>query len=101
MDLSALLAERHDRIFLELPAGSGRIPCLTARGKGLAEAWENSLLALYAHGGEVRTEYDRQDSRGKFLDPPSRDCTMRLIVEEPLSEPMIHRCFPGGLDALE
>ncbi|OGP56908.1 MAG: hypothetical protein A2V67_00030 [Deltaproteobacteria bacterium RBG_13_61_14] len=101
MDLPALLAERKDRIFLELPAGQGRIPCLTARGRCLAEAWENSLLAVYAYGCEIRTEYDRKDSAGNFLDPPSRDCTMRLIVEEPLAEPMIHRCFPGGLDSLE
>jgi len=101
MDLQALLAQRKEKIFLELPAGQGSIPCLTVTGKSLAESWENSLIALYAHGCEIRTEYDRQDAAGNYLDPPSRDCTMRLIVEEPLSEPMLHRCFPGGLESLE
>lgn len=101
MEFQSLLEQRRDRMWVELPAGQGRIPCLTARGKSLAEAWENSLLAVYAYGCEIRTEYDRKDAAGKYLDPPSKDCTMRLIVEEPLAEPMLHRCFPGGLDALE
>jgi thymidylate synthase len=101
IDISDLIKARQDKILVELPAGRGDIPVITALGKGLAEAWENSLLALYHAGCEIRTEYDAKDSSGNYFDPPSRDCTMRMIVEEPLSEPLLHRCFPGGLDALE
>lgn len=96
-----MIGDRRDRVFVELPAGGGRIPALAVRGRGLAETWELSLLALYAYGCEMRTEYDRKDAAGNFVEPASRDCTMRLIVEDPLSEPVIHRSFPGGLDALE
>jgi len=96
-----LIGDRADRVFIELPAGQGSIPVLAVRGRSLAEAWELSLLALWGYGVEQRTEYDHRNERGEFTDPPSLDCTLRLTVEDPASEPMIHRCFPGGLDALE
>ena len=71
------------------------IPIITANGKSIAEAWENSLLLLYKEGCNIKTQYDKPD------DPPSKDCTMILTVEEPLSEPMIHRCFPDSIKGLD
>jgi len=59
------------------------------------------MLALWDHGVEVRTEYDRRDSLGRFLDPPSRDCTMIVEVTHPFGEPRIHKNFPGGPAELE
>lgn len=100
-DISDIVKERGNRISECLGSGSGNIPVLTARGGGLAEAWENSLLALYHYGAEIRTEYDAVDSAGNYTDPPSRDSTMVMVVEDPLSEPLLHRCFPGSLEALE
>lgn len=79
----------------------GSIPVLTVRGKSLAEAWENSMLSLWKNGAEARTQYDRKDKDGNYIDPPSKDCTMLIVVEEPFSDPMIHRAFPGGLEDLE
>ena len=43
----------------------------------------------------MKTQYDKPE------DPPSRDATMLLTVLDPLAEPMIHRDFPGGLEALQ
>jgi len=80
---------------------SGSIPVIQVEGKSLAEAWEKSLLALYQRGCRVRTEYDRTDSEGQPVDPPSLDSTMIFAVLDPSSEPMIHRAFPGGLEDLE
>jgi len=74
---------------------SGQIPVLYAKGSCLPEAWENSLIALFSYGTMIKTQYDKDG------DPPSRDCTMTMVVEDPLSEPMIHRSFPGGLEDLE
>jgi thymidylate synthase len=74
---------------------SANIPVLHVRGKSLAEAWENSLVALHEKGFRIRTEYDKEGS------PPSYDATMIVEIEEPLSEPRIHRSFPAGLDFLE
>lgn len=71
------------------------IPVITIKGKNIPEVWEKAVMATWSEGISARTEYDR---RG---DPPSKDCTMIMEVEEPLSEPRIHRAFPGGLEDLE
>lgn len=71
------------------------IPVLMVKGKSLAEAWEKSLMKLYEEGARIKTEYDKPD------DQPSLDATMSIVVEEPTSEPRIHRCFPGSLEFLE
>lgn len=99
--LRNIIQERKDKILVELAAGRGNIPVISVIGKSLAEAWENSLIALYYYGCEIRTQYDKKGSDGNFIDPPSKDCSMRMIIEDPASEPLIHRAFPGGLEDLE
>ncbi|MBM4089039.1 MAG: hypothetical protein FJ276_06330 [Planctomycetes bacterium] len=71
------------------------IPVLASSGDSIARAWENSLIELYERGCDISTEYDRAG------DPPSKDATMLITVEDPLSEPMIHRDMPGGLEDLQ
>jgi len=53
------------------------------------------------NGCDIRTQYDEKDPAGNFLYPPSKDSTMIMVVDDPLSEPYIHKCFPGGLEDLE
>lgn len=71
------------------------VPVLSVSGKSIAEAWENSLIALYEKGCDIKTMYDKPE------DPPSKDATMLITVEDPESEPMIHKDFPGGFEDLE
>lgn len=66
------------------------IPILHVEANSIARAWELSLIELHKNGCNVKTEYD------KPTDPPSKDATMIIAVNEPLSEPMIHMDFPGG-----
>ena len=73
----------------------GNIPVLFVEGEGLAEAWEKSVLSVYNEGCNIKTEYDKPD------DPPSKDCSMTIVVKNPLAEPMIHRDFPGGFEDLQ
>lgn len=70
------------------------IPVLHVQELTLAAAYERALHALYRCGVGFRTQYDRPG------DPLSIDCTMSLTVMEPLSDPMIHRAFPGDLNDL-
>jgi len=74
----------------------GNIPVLTVSENSLAKAWETSLLVLWKHGCRVKTQYDQDDDT-----PPSIDSTMVIEVKQPLSEPRIHRCFPGGIEDLQ
>lgn len=64
-------------------------------GNSIAQAWENSLIKLYSHGLEVPTQYDKEG------DPPSLDCTMIQVIDNPLSEPQIHKEMPGGMEDLQ
>ncbi|MBD3185161.1 hypothetical protein GF312_22970 [Candidatus Poribacteria bacterium] len=71
------------------------IPILVARGKNIPETWEKAVIATWEKGVKIKTEYDKEG------DPPSKDCTMIMEILDPMSEPRIHRAFPGGLEDLE
>lgn len=71
------------------------IPVIKVEGKTLPEAWEKAVIATWEDGLSIKTEYDKPG------DPSSRDCTMIMVVSEPMREPRIHRAFPGGLEDLE
>jgi len=71
------------------------IPVLHVEADCIARGWEESLIELNGRGCEIRTQYD------KIGDPPSKDATMILTIGEPLSEPMIHKDFPGGPQELQ
>ena len=58
-------------------------PIFKIQGKTLPEVWEKAVAAVYEHGVPIATEYNP--------DERSRDCTMVMVIEEPLSEPRIHR----------
>ncbi|MCL4176578.1 MAG: hypothetical protein KJ072_02370 [Verrucomicrobia bacterium] len=66
------------------------IPVLHVEADCIARAWESSLVELRRRGCVIQTEYDKPE------DPPSRDATMLITITDPLSEPMIHKDFPGG-----
>jgi len=71
------------------------IPVLLIRGEGLAEVWEKSLIEVYKNGIDIKTQYDKES------DPPSKDCTMIMVINNPFSEPMIHKEMPCGLEDLQ
>ena len=71
------------------------IPVLTISGHTLAEAYEKALVELYRNGIQFKTQYDKPE------DPLSIDSTMNITILEPLSDPMIHRAFPGGIEDLK
>lgn len=80
---------------IEATFSSGDIPVLKVEGKSLPEVWEKSLIEVWNNGIAIKTQYDRPN------DPPSKDATMIMIINEPFAEPRIHRALPTGLDELE
>ena len=72
-----------------------KVRVIKIEGKGIAEAWERSLLELWEWGVNIKTEYDSPN------DPLSKDATMIMVIDEPFSEPRIHLGFPGGVEDLE
>jgi thymidylate synthase len=72
----------------------GNIPVLCVHGDTIPEAYENAITQVWEKGVRVRTEYDRPD------DPPSRDATVMIAVENPFGQPRFHRSFADGLGGL-
>ena len=54
------------------------------QGKNISDVWERAVLYVFGHGRKMYTEYDQW----------SKDASMLMVVDEPFSEPRIHR---GGL----
>lgn len=73
----------------------GVLPVIQVSGSNLPSVWESAVLAVWEHGAEIATQYDKEG------DPPSRDATMIMTIHNPMQEPRIHRAFPGGLEDLE
>ncbi len=73
----------------------GDIPTISINAQTVPEAWEKAVLAVWEHGAEIKTQYDKPE------DPPSRDATVIVTVEEPFAEPRIHKNFPGVPEELE
>jgi thymidylate synthase len=71
------------------------IPVIAITAECLPEAWEKAVLAVWDNGLEIKTQYD------KPKDPPSKDATVVITITNPLSEPRIHKNFPGGPAELE
>jgi thymidylate synthase len=71
------------------------IPAIFVTADCLPEAWEKAVLAVWDHGLEIKTQYD------KSQDPPSKDATVMITITNPLAEPRIHKNFPGGPAELE
>jgi len=100
--LNNILQEKKNKIHLVSPAERGNIPVVAVSGESLAETWENAMIGLYFFGCEIRTQYDAKDEQGDYIDPPSKDCTILMSIENPTCEPMIHLGgIPGGFEDLE
>jgi len=73
---------------------SGNIPVLSVSGETIPRAYEKAIKEVWEKGVSVRTEYDHPD------DPPSRDATVIITVENPFGQPRFHRSFADGLGGL-
>jgi thymidylate synthase len=73
---------------------SGNVPVLSVVGETIPLAYERAIKEVWEKGVSVRTEYDRPE------DPPSRDATVMITVEQPFGQPRFHRAFADGLGGL-
>ena len=72
------------------------VPVLYIKEKNLPAAWQKAVVSLFEQGANIATAYDRPG------DPPSKEATTIIWVEEPLSDPRLHRrAIPAGLEDLE
>lgn len=66
---------------------AGRIPTLHVVADSIPQAHFRAMKAVWEHGLAIRTEYDRKNAAGQFIDPPSRDARVLIEITDPFSEP--------------
>lgn len=65
----------------------GRIPTLHVVAETIPQAHFRAMKAVWEEGYPIRTEYDRKDEQGRFIDPPSRDARVLIEVKDPFAQP--------------
>ena len=65
----------------------GRIPTLYVVADSIPLAYYRAMKAVWEQGLAIRTEYDRKDRAGNYLDPPSRDARVLVEVIDPFRQP--------------
>jgi thymidylate synthase len=56
-------------------------------GESIPQAYFRAMKAVWENGLAIRTEYDRKDDAGNYIDPPSRDARVLIEVKDPFAEP--------------
>lgn len=85
-----------ERGFVAINMGSGgTMPTISINSETIPGAWELAVLNCWDFGAEVPTHYDNPG------DPPSKEATIMVKVDNPFNEPRIHKNFPGGPVELE
>lgn len=65
----------------------GVIPTLFVEAQSIPEAHYKAVEAVWNRGIEKRTQYDRVDSSGEYIDPPGKDAQVLIKINDPFSEP--------------
>ncbi len=66
---------------------AGRIPTLHIEAETIPQAHFRAMKAVWERGLAIRTEYDRKNAKGEYIDPPSRDARVLIEVTDPFAEP--------------
>jgi len=64
-----------------------QIPVLLVQAKSIPEAYYKALKAVNEQGLGIRTQYDRKNPDGTYIDPPGRDAKAIIKVENPFAQP--------------
>ena len=66
---------------------AGRLPTLHVVADNIPQAHFRAMKAVWENGLAIRTEYDRKNSGGEYIDPPSRDARVLVEILDPFAEP--------------
>ena len=65
----------------------GHIPFISIEAESIPGAHYDAIKAVSEKGLELRTQYDRKNNAGEYIDPPGRDAKVAIRVEDPFAEP--------------
>ncbi len=63
------------------------IPTLHVVADSVPQAHFRAMKAVWEQGIAIRTQYDRKDGQGNYIDPPSRDARVLIEIRDPFAQP--------------
>lgn len=69
------------------PGEPGQLPVFHVEAASIPEAYYGALKAVHFGGHTLRTQYDRKDSGGDFIDPPGKDARVTIRISDPFAQP--------------
>jgi hypothetical protein len=69
------------------PETKGELPAFHIETRSIPEAYYEAIKAVHFGGHTLRTQYDRRNSDGTFLDPPGKDARVTIRIREPFGQP--------------
>jgi hypothetical protein len=70
-----------------IPEASGELPAFMIEADSIPEAYYDALKAVHFGGITLRTQYDRRNSDGTFVDPPGKDAKVAIRIRNPFAQP--------------
>ena len=65
----------------------GQIPSVYIEADSVPSAYYRLLSAVHKNGYPLRTQYDRKNPDGTYLDPPGRDAKAYVRINNPFAQP--------------
>ena len=69
------------------PEEPGRLPAFHVEAGSVPEAYYGALRAVHFGGHTLRTQYDRRNSNGTFIDAPGKDARVTIRIRDPFAQP--------------
>jgi hypothetical protein len=68
-------------------SNTGDLPAFHVEARSIPEAYYGALKAVHFGGATLRTQYDRRNSDGTFVDPPGKDAKVSILILDPFAQP--------------
>ena len=69
------------------PEEPGRLPVFHVEAGSIPGSLLRALKAVHFGGHTLRTQYDRRNSDGNFIDPPGKDARVTIRIRDPFAQP--------------
>jgi thymidylate synthase len=69
------------------PRDSAGIATILVSAPSIPSAIYGAMREVLAKGYSIRTQYDRRDAKGNFIDPPSLDVSSAIEILDPYAQP--------------
>jgi hypothetical protein len=65
----------------------GELPAFHIEARSIPEAYYDALKAVHFGGATLRTQYDRRNADGSYVDPPGKDAKVSILIRDPFAQP--------------